>query len=52
LNDEETDPDILQLFDELNEEWVERWRNGIKETKKQSSDLTLIVFPQEKPMQN
>lgn len=31
LNEEENDPDILQLLDELNVKWVARWRQETKE---------------------
>jgi hypothetical protein len=47
LYEEETDPDVLQLFDEKNEEWVARWRQGTKEIKDRSSNIHLLAIPEE-----
>jgi hypothetical protein len=44
---EETDPDTLQLLDELNGVWAKRWRNISNEHEELSNDLTFIVMPEE-----
>ena len=41
MNTQENDPDILQILDELDKEWVKNWR---RETKKRFSQDELTVF--------
>lgn len=48
---EENDPDILQLLDELDKEWVKLWRKTARKKKSSAKDITFIVIPPEKEIQ-
>ena len=41
---EKTDPDTLQLLDELNVNWVRQWRKKTKEMLSNNKELTFIVI--------
>ena len=48
---EENDPDTLQLLDELNLVWVQRWRKIINKNKSPKTELSLILIPTEEEKQ-
>ncbi len=47
MNPREDDQDTLQIFDELNEEWVERWRKATKQKTTKTKDYCQFVCPQD-----
>jgi len=48
---EERDPDILQMRDELDEEWTKRWRNAAKKKKCSAKKTTITFISNEKLVQ-
>jgi hypothetical protein len=46
----EDDPDTLQLLDELDKDWVKRWRKATKQ-EAESNDITYVVPPMNEPKQ-
>jgi len=43
----ENDPDILQLQDELDTEWVRSWRMKTSNEKQTAEEFTIAVIPKE-----
>ncbi len=48
---EENDPDTLQLLDELNIDWAQRWRKITNKSKSPKTELSLILIPTEEEKQ-
>jgi hypothetical protein len=48
---EENDPDTLQLLDELNLDWAQRWHKITNKNKSPKTELSLILIPTEEEKQ-
>jgi len=48
MSEEENDPDTLQLLDELNVDWVRRWRKKVNKKTSITNELTFTVHMPEK----